>query len=140
MSGEKSFTSEPSKIYNAGSDGKLVFVWHFCLRSSFQGMNSTHKLRVYSICTLRLMYLKYCNDIWFFLQRLFLLLHAPLLGVILHALMWYLQLQSLETITLIVAHYEVCLISLAWWIWHFLKFIKRDLISKFNKYFKMFPY
>jgi hypothetical protein len=42
-----------------------------------------------------------------------LLLHAPLLGVMLHALLLYLQLQSLETITLIVAHYKVCLICLA---------------------------
>ena len=51
--------------------------------------------------------------------------------------MWYLQLQSLETLTLIIAHYEVSLICLEWWIRHFVKFIKRDLISKFNKYFKM---
>ena len=41
---------------------------------------------------------------------LFLLLHVPLLGVILHALMWYLKLQNLEIITLIVAHYVVSLI------------------------------
>jgi len=27
---------------------------------------------------------------------------------------------------------------LTWWIWHFVKFIKRDLISKFNKILKCF--
>jgi len=32
------------------------------------------------------------------------------------------------------------LICLLWWIWHFVKFITRDFVSKFNKYFKIFPY
>jgi len=41
---------------------------------------------------------------------------------------------------LIITHYEVSLICLVWWIWRFVKYIKRDFISKFNKYFKMFLY
>ena len=68
----------------------------------------------------------------------FVLLHAPLLAVILHALLWYIPIQCLEIVTLIITHYEVSLICLLWWIWHFVRFIKRDFVSKFNKYLKYF--
>ena len=40
------------------------------------------------------------------------LLHAPLLGVILHALLWYLQIQCLEMSTFIISYYEISLIYL----------------------------
>ena len=40
------------------------------------------------------------------------LLHVPLLGVILHALLWYLQIQCLEISTLIISYYEISLIYL----------------------------
>jgi hypothetical protein len=33
----------------------------------------------------------------------------------------------------IITHYEVNLICLVWWIRHFVKFIKRDFVSTFNK-------
>jgi len=42
----------------------------------------------------------------------FILLHAPLLVVILHALLWYLQTQCLEISTLIISYYEISLIYL----------------------------
>jgi len=42
----------------------------------------------------------------------FFLLHAPLLGIILHALLWYLQIQCLEISTLIISYYEISLIYL----------------------------
>ena len=69
---------------------------------------------------------------------IFYSLHAPLLGIILHALLWYLQIQCLEISTLIVSYYEISLIYLMWFIYHFVYFVKRILVSKFNKYFKMY--
>jgi hypothetical protein len=36
-------------------------------------------------------------------------------------------------ITLIITHYKVNLICLVWWIRHFVNFIKRHFVSKFNK-------
>jgi len=42
----------------------------------------------------------------------FFSLHAPLLAVLLHALLWYLQIQCLEISTLIISYYEISLIYL----------------------------
>jgi len=57
-----------------------------------------------------------CVYIYIYVCVYFLLFHAPLLGVILHVLMWYIQIQCLELVTWINTHYEVSLICLVWWI------------------------
>jgi hypothetical protein len=53
-----------------------------------------------------------CVYVYIYVCVCIFLLHAPSLGVILHALLWYLQIQCLEISTMIISYYEISLICL----------------------------